>query len=78
MSKYKMVLIETVSTFNGNRPSMMEVIEKKKKLLEIFKKAMMPVEEPEPTTVEVKITTVLTEKEEVEMDAVLKKVFDSK
>ena len=73
-----MVLIETVSTFIGNRPSIMEAIEKKKKLLEIFKKAMMPVEEPESTTVEVNITIVLTEKEEAEMDAVFKKMFDSK
>ena len=73
-----MVLIETVSTFIGNRPSIMEAIENKKKLLEIFKKAMMPVEEPEPTTVEVNITIVLTEKEEAEMDVVSKKMFDSK
>jgi hypothetical protein len=56
----------------------MEAIENKKKLLEIFKKAMMPVEEPEPTTVEVNITIVLTEKEEAEMDVVSKKMFDSK
>jgi lauroyl/myristoyl acyltransferase len=56
----------------------MEAIEKKKKLLEIFKKAMMPVEEPESTTVEANITIVLTAKEEAETDAVLKKIFDSK
>ena len=70
-----MVLIETASTFIRNRPSMMEAIEKKKNLLEIFKKAMMPVE-AEPTNVEVNI--VLTEKEEAEIDAMSKKMFDSK
>ena len=69
-----MVLIKIESTFIGNRPFIMEAIEKKKNMIEIFKKAMMPVEESHPTTEEVSITVVFSKKEETE----LKAMFDSK
>jgi hypothetical protein len=52
----------------------MEAIEKKKKVIEIFKKGMMLVEESQPTTEEVSITVVFSKKEEAE----LKAIFDSK
>jgi len=69
-----MVLIKDV-TLTGKRPSLMNsCIEGHKKLKEVYLAGvgMVPVEEP--TTVEVNITIVLTEKE----DAVLKNMFDSK
>ena len=69
-----MVLIKIESTFIGNRPFIMEAIEKKKKVIEIFKKGMILVEESQPTTEEVSITVVFSKKDETE----LKAIFDSK
>ena len=70
-----MVLIVTGSTFTGKRPSMMKFSEGKKKMVEIYvpQKGMMLVEEPQPTTENVTLTIVFSEKEEAE----LKEIFDS-
>jgi len=71
-----MVLIREVN-FTGKRPSIVaDTAQIKRKIKEIYMPGvgMVPVEEP----VEVNITIVLTEKEEAEMDAALKKIFDSK
>jgi hypothetical protein len=75
-----MVLIGNV-TLTGKRPTIIaDTAQIKRKLKEIYVPGvgMVPVEEPTSTPVEVNITIVLTEKEEAEMDAVLKKLFDSK
>jgi hypothetical protein len=73
-----MVLIKDV-TLTGKRPSIItgsETIKKKTKEVYVPGVGMMLVEEP--TTVDVNITIVLTEKEEAEIDAAVKKMFDSK
>jgi hypothetical protein len=72
--EYKMVLIGVESTFIGKRPSIMKSFQGKTKMLEIFQKGMMIVEEPQPTTEEVSTSVVFSEKEEAE----LKRMFDSK
>ena len=68
-----MVLIMTESMFTGKRPSMFKVLEKKKKMIEIYvpQKGMMLMEEPQPTTEEVNITVVFSKKEEAELKAIL-------
>jgi len=74
-----MVLIRDV-TLTGKRPSIITGSEKKekkeKKMKEVYIPGvgMVPIEEPEHTTVEVNINIVLSEKEEAEMN----KMFDSK
>ena len=62
-----MVLIKTESTFIGNRPSFMKLIEEKRKTFEIFvsQKGMMQVDEPQSTTEEG--TVVYSKKEEAEL-----------
>jgi hypothetical protein len=63
-----MVLIKTESTFTGNRPSFMKLIEEKRKTFQIFvsQKGMMQVEETQPLTEEV--TVVYSKKEEAELE----------
>ena len=63
----------TESMFTGKRPSMFKVLEKKKKMIEIYvpQKGMMLMEEPQPTTEEVNITVVFSKKEEAELKAIL-------
>ena len=71
-----MVLIREIN-FTAKRHSIAaDTTQIKRKIKEIYMPGvgMVPVEEP----VEVNITIVLTEKEEAEMDADLKKMFDSK
>jgi len=71
-----MVLIRDV-TLTGKRPSIITGSEKKeKKMKEVYIPGvgMVPIEEPDHTTVEVNINIVLSEKEEAEMN----KMFDSK
>ena len=71
-----MVLIRDM-TLTGKRPSIITGSEKKeKKMKEVYIPGvgMVPIEEPDHTTVEVNINIVLSEKEEAEMN----KMFDSK
>jgi len=69
-----MVLIYTDIKFIGKRPSILKVLEEKKKMIEIYvpQKGMTLVEEP--TTEEVSLNIVFSKKEEAE----LKGMFDSK